>query len=236
MMRKTLRGVCLLLVATAISARADAAIIDFTSFSVGPTADGVLHIGDVTISASDASPLPANGAQPAVVAGIGLGLSPFASSGRIDRSQFATAGQGFGIEGQIDIRVNGTIDALTIQPYFTVTGGPPADPDQVIELNLNLPPFLNFPNYEIINAFAPHTFSLSRAAVDVVRLGLFTDFGPEPWLSNYISRHGRPDGFTWGYAVTSLDYTPAAVPEPASVSLLAVALAWIHRRRASRTS
>ena len=90
-----------------------------------------------------------------------------------------------------------------------MTGGPPADPDQVIELNLNLPPFLNFPSYEFINAFAPHTFSLSRAAVDVVRLGLFTDFGPAPWLSNYINKHGRPDGFTWGFAVTSLDYTPA---------------------------
>ena len=235
MMRKTLRGVCLLLVATAISARADAAIIDFTSFSVGPTADGVLHIGDVTISASDALPLPANGAQPAVVAGVGLGLTPFASSGRIDRSEFATAGQGFGIEGQIDIGVNGAINALTIQPYFTVTGGPPADPDQVIELNLNLPPFLNFPSYNFVNAFAPHTFSFSRA-VDVVRLGLFTDFGPAPWLSNYISKHGMPDGFTWGYAVTSLDYTPAAVPEPSSVGLLGVALAWILRRRFSRTS
>lgn len=236
MMRKTLRGVCLLLVATAISARADAAIVDFTSFSMGPAADGALHIGDVTISAFEEPNVPPIGAQPEVVGGIGLGLSPFASSGRIDRSQFATAGQGFGIEGQIDIRVNGTINALTVQPYFTVTGGPPADPDQGIELNLNLPPFLNFPSYEFINAFVPHTFSLSREAVDVVRLGLFTDFGPDPWLSNYISKHGRPDGFTWGYAVTSLDYTPAAVPEPASVGLLAVGLAWIHRRRASRTS
>ena len=129
-MLRAVRGVALVVLFAAVSARADAAIIDFTSFSMGPAADGALHIGDVTISAFEEPNVPPIGAEPEVVGGIGLGLSPFASSGRIDRSQFATAEQGFGIEGQIDIRVNGTINALTIQPYFTVTGGPPADPDQ----------------------------------------------------------------------------------------------------------
>jgi hypothetical protein len=36
--------------------------------------------------------------------------------------------------------------------------------------------------------------------------------------------------------VTSLDYTPADVPEPATIGLLGIALAWMHRRRSAPRS
>jgi hypothetical protein len=236
-MRRAIRGVALFVLIVALSARADAAIIDFTSFSMGPTGNGVLEIGDVTVTGLDPFTVLPSGVQPGIVAGVGLGLSTFASSGRIDRSVVKPGGPQATsqIDGMIDIRVNGTINAITVQPYFTVTGGPPADPDQVIELNLNMSPFLNVDGYWIINAFTPHTFGIPPS-VDAVRLGLRTDFGPDPWLSMYYSKYGFPDGFQWGYAVTSIDYTPTDVPEPATIGLLGVALAWMRRRRASRTS
>jgi hypothetical protein len=231
-MSRSVRGVVLVVMLAMVSLRADAAIIDFTSFSMTPGADGVLHIGDVTITASPRSVPASTDPKPAVVAGVGLGLSPFESAGRLDRVFSPESSE---IEGVLNLQVAGTINAVTIQPYFSVAGGPPADADQVLEVSLNLPPFLFIDNYQIINAFLPHTFTFPFP-VDQLGLGLFTDFGPDPWLSPYISKHGLPEGFTWGYAVTSLDYTRADVPEPATIGLLGIALAWMHRRRSAPRS
>jgi hypothetical protein len=57
----------LLLCLTAVAPRAEAIILDFTAFSMGPTSDGVLKIGDLTITSSFA------GTQPTIAAGKDLG-------------------------------------------------------------------------------------------------------------------------------------------------------------------
>ena len=60
-MSRSVRGVVLVVMLAIASLRADAAIIDFTSFSMAPTA-GVLQIGDITVTALEPFD-QANGAQ-----------------------------------------------------------------------------------------------------------------------------------------------------------------------------
>jgi hypothetical protein len=174
-----------------------------------------LVIGDVTIS----SGLWGDG-LPATVSDVGLGSALLGSFGVVDRIERYNGSSPSSEAMRISMvreslslsMVNGTIDSVTIVPYFTVLEGAPVQlPFEILsnEFYFTLDP--TNPNPLTIPYFHRTGFSL----------GVVGDFGEEPHFRQYLSDNGYPDvTFDYGFTVLSMDYTPNNVPDPGSSLLL----------------
>jgi hypothetical protein len=230
------RWLSLLVVALLWASPAHADLIDFTTLTAGPAA--TLQIGGVTIS----------GEQDGLVAieyGVGLGLVGLEGNGSLDYV-WASGTNTHTFDGRLTLSVDGSINALTIQPYLRIDGPAPID-----GVPLNIPmSFLRdgdliYPYYYAMlpAPFAPVTFDFHGGSslnpyddrIDaLLSLGLDADWSLNDFFGAYLLSHDRaPATFSYGYSIVSLDYTPTPTPEPGTLALLALGVGILSLRRHS---
>lgn len=207
---------------------AGATTIDFTQFTA---ADATLTLGDVTITGND-------GALVSVVAGTGLGAG---DNGTFDAFIHFMPGLAPGTEMNIDprlqIAVAGLINNVTLQPFLHLDGPPPIE-GAFFGFDLTMTaqgdPARGFGSYGgvvgVPAPFASTTIAFKDGADGKadVRPSTLTNVGISPIVMDvfkwYLIEQNFPDAtFTFGYSITSLDYTPTEpTPEPATLGLLLV--------------
>lgn len=197
-------------------ARALAEIVDFTDMDRGPST--TLQVNGVTISPGT---FPNDvGSMPATVSGIGLGSATIGAFGTVDRIQDIT---GY-MRESLQLSVSGSLNSISITPYFEVVGS-----KEPIFLSFDISYYLGSlgmggPTYNTISSSSPIVLNLAfTGPFDRFHIGLQSDFG-NPAIQVYLSEH---PGATvqFGFAITSLDYTPAGVPEASTVMLFGIGLA-----------
>lgn len=234
-MRRLILGLCVALWA----APASATVIDFTQDGAfGRAVNAGLIVTGVGL----------NGEPGPVGTGAGVGLG--VHDGWISRGM-DYAGIGLSVtNGLIDLQVDGVFTRLVLAPFFEVIGGPPAAANQVMEISLGAGPMAGQAVGGVfISPFVPFTLAPPlQAGIQRFQVGLRADFGPDPWLDDYIRANGRPDAIRWGFAIQAvewqpaamtaqftqlppLDTAPAAVPEPGALGLLGLGLVWGRRSR-----
>jgi hypothetical protein len=213
----------------AVPAPAHATVVSFNTLSSAAT--DVLQIGGVTITGTDV----------ATVFGTGLGVGDgsfdeFVSYNPADDSTNTT------VDGNMSLSVDGRINSMTIMPFFNVIGGTPCP---ACNFEIGYRPQTGVPtstNYSVLAGGTPVTLLFDNLNADgtlpvsLDNLGIYGDFGEGPYITSYItSNNFQPVSFSFGFSILSLDYTPTATPEPATLSLLALGsltAAFTGRRRA----
>jgi hypothetical protein len=199
------------------TADALAVTIDFTDMDRGPSE--TLQVDGVTISPGTAFGDDGS-SMPATVAGIGLGSATIGSAGALDRIQDIT---GF-MRESLSLMVSGSIHSVSITPFFSIVGSK----EQIfLPFDISWSFFgSGGPIYRTLDSDSPTGIGIHPSLnIDTIQVGLQSDFG-NPAVQLYLSEH--PDATVqFGYSITSLNYTPAGVPETSTVMLFAIGLAGI---------
>lgn len=243
--------VAILLVVLCAS-KAEAILVDFTQVTRAPS--DRLVIDGVTITA--ASGFNAVGSSSiSTVAGTGLGVGALAPNGSIDRLMELTItgeywlGTGRDIrEAPLTLTVDGEITALTILPYFTFIGpnAPAPLPELIMAYDTFTPGWTSHTLYRHVGVGSPTTFHFPYfidpdnpmpGPTSIVNLGVYDDWD---WTRIILTGYMEQQGLTsvtaqFGFSITSLEYTPRSVPEPATMGILLVGLSalWLCRSRVS---
>ena len=205
---------------------------------------GTLQIGGVTIT-STTSGLSNGSGQPYTVQGTGLGLnSGIGQSGEVDEQAFFPAGDAEATSlsggGGLGFQVNGWINSITIMPVLRSldSGGAKLPiPDNVnMEFSLfesgSLMSANNlWPTFTYNSATTPITFnSQSSPGSSTWYITPQLNSDPSNWYSSCRAGNESQDQtLQWGFTVLSLDFTPAPVPEPAAVTVMAIGLIGLVR-------
>lgn len=198
------------------------AVIDFTQFGQG--SGEVLDLGGVTVSAgSSGGALPSSSSQ-------GLGSALLGNFGTVDRIESFTynsiggsySGGGYSREA-LSLSVNGTINSVTILPYFTVTG---SNGEDFMPFDVSYGGLF----YHSVVSSEPTVIDVSNFLMSGLELGLVQNWGIQPRLSYAMSYPGQDYTFQFGFSIVSLDYTPVPDAETTAIlfgtALLAMIVIW----------
>jgi hypothetical protein len=228
----------------ACATKAEAILVDFTQVTYGPSS--TLIIGGVTVTSSTIFN-PVGSSSISTVEGIGLGVGTLAANGSIDRlMELTITGEHWLATGRdvretpLTLTVDGEITAVTIQPHFTFTGpnAPAPLPEFIIGYNTFTPGWTSVPMFQYVDVDSPRTFQFPLhpempGPTSIVDLGVYDDFD---WTRIILTDYMRQQGLTsvtaqFGFSITSVEYTPRSVPEPGTLSLLAIGAFCLLKRR-----
>ncbi len=224
--------------AVALGLEAQALVVHFGDVTRGPS--DILLIDGVTVCAGAfwSGPDPQYG-QPATVLGVGLGDALIAPSYTIDR-QLSFEGGSLNhttIDEELRISVTGTINSLTLVPYFSVLN---QDEQVMFPFDVHFQPKSGFPPlWMTVDPSNPspfkYTFSPDGEMPSYLYfIGCGSDSypGTDAYIYDYLIAKGYPAmTFQMGFTITELDYTP--IPEPSTFALLSISATslLIFRRR-----
>lgn len=244
-MRRPLMVAVLLVVLC--SSNAEAILVDFTQVTRAPSdalvIDGVTITGSPGFNGIGASSI-------STVEGIGLGVGGLAPSGSLDRLIELNVTEDFPGTGRdvrdvpLTLTVDGEITALTILPYFTFLGPNAPEPMDrfLMAYNTFTVGATSVPQIQYVDVGSPTTFhfpirfdpeSPLPGAKSILDLGAYDDWdATRIGLYYYAKEHGLTSVTAqFGFSITSLEYTPRLVPEPATVGFLLVGMSAILLRR-----
>ncbi len=238
MSRKTIALLLSLCACIFLGTDALAVTIDLTTRNSGPS--NPLVFDGVT-----ATNLIASGVgRPATVQGVGLGMDWIGSPGYVDRIDSYSRNPGGGWtwnasanrQESVSFQVNGTLNSLTVKPYFSVLQGESAQ--LPFEFGyLGVAGDFRQVTWEVVDPpFSPMTLSLKGGSpVDNTYILIASNFDETAYFAEYLSRTNFSEvSFQYGLTVTSFDYTSAQpVPEGGTLFLLCSGLIGIagFRRR-----
>jgi hypothetical protein len=205
-------------------AEIQAVTIQFDNATIGPA--DTLQVGDLTVSTQGWVP----GGQAATALGAGLGNSLIGPIYSVDRQMtFSGTDRVYcsaDISEGLNLRVNGgSINSLTIVPYFSVLG-----PGNSVELPFEIAILESIvgtiPDQPLFYTTDPSnqspitfTFQDSVNSIDVTNTANYLE---ESYFGSYITENGFPDvTFQFGFTIKSISYT---VPEPTTMLLLGLGL------------
>lgn len=216
--------------------------IHFDTANYGPSE--VLNIGGVTIS--DSLVLGNVGGEVAAVSGAGLGSTYIGPNYSVDRQEtyYSVTATGGHISEGLHLAVDGKINSITIDPYFSVLG--PGEPAQLpFEIGYILTGVPSARNYMTLDPTDQNTVTITfdrdwdylPTGIDIANT---SDFGEFHFFWDYLQEHTLPVTFQYGFSILSLTYTPyASVPEPSPMIVLAAGLvglaAW-RRKKPNKNS
>lgn len=213
---------------------------------------GITASNAVTVSFDDANRAPSDllqiegvtitGDQVATVSGTGLGSGVLGSLGSVDRVMHYSAGQMFPDRSQngssdwawegLQLSVDGHIDSVTVQPYFSVVGSA-ASVSLPFEMSLlKGGNGLSGTSYQLVDPsqIQPVVFNFPDSEdfwVSSLTLQPTSDFGQEMHFLDYRRQNSEEQTFMFGFTIKSLDYTPdtsLAVPEPNTTLFMCLGL------------
>jgi hypothetical protein len=215
--------IAVLLVTGFLAPSARAGIVTFSDVTRCPS--DPLVIRGVTVSGSG---LSGEGAGlPATVSGVGLGSALLGSFGVVDRIDryIGSSGESTVSEG-ITLTVDGTINSVTILPFFVALEGAPVQLPFDIMSYAQVEIFPQWYHLDPTNR-TPVTISYGSndgAGISSVYFGISSNaglLGEQMHFMPYLSENGWPTvTFDYGITVLSMDYTPNSVPDPSSSLLL----------------
>lgn len=228
------------------ASKAEAILVDFTQVTRAPSA--ILVIDGVTITA-ESSFIDLGSSSISTIKGVGLGVGGLLPSGSLDRlmeltitdENWLASGQDIR-EAQLTLAVDGEITAVTIQPYFTFLGpnGPEPLPTFIMGYEIWTPGFVSLQMLQHVDVGSPTTFSFpffpgsGVPGPNMIRnIGVYDDWdATRIGLTGYMNQQGLTSVTAqFGFSIVSLEYTPRHVPEPTTLSLLALSGACLLLKR-----
>jgi hypothetical protein len=165
----------------------------------------------------------------------------------IDLTDLSSLPVGVSVTGAIEdddfiVRVDGEIHSVTVDSFFAVNGVSVDVSGFQMGTGYALAPGFTAMEFDItplangLTTFAGLPFS-EAVGINYVRFDNNYVF-LQAQLSRYAGMLGVPvSSISYGYRVTSVEYTPTGIPEPATLSLLSVGAGalWLRRRRRRST-